>query len=66
MNILAVNGSPRRHWNTEVILDQALAGAAENPDTHAESVRLYPMKYSGCTGCYACTAEREAVRPLPV
>ncbi len=32
MNILAVNGSPRRHWNTEIILDHALAGAAQIPD----------------------------------
>ncbi len=54
MNILAVNGSPRRHWNTEIILDHALAGAAQTPDAHTESVFLYPMAYSGCIGCYAC------------
>jgi multimeric flavodoxin WrbA len=54
MNILAVNGSPRRHWNTETILDHALAGAAQTPDAHVESVHLYPMKYSGCIGCYMC------------
>ncbi|HBT97394.1 MAG TPA: flavodoxin, partial [Desulfobulbaceae bacterium] len=51
----AVNGSPRRHWNTELILERALAGAAQAaPEARAETVRLYPMNYSGCTGCYGC------------
>ncbi len=54
MNILAVNGSPRRHWNTEIILGHALAGAAQAPDARTETVRLYPMNYSGCIGCYGC------------
>lgn len=54
MNILAVNGSPRRHWNTEIILEHALAGAAQIPNARTETVFLYPMHYSGCTSCYAC------------
>ncbi len=54
MNILAVNGSPRKHWNTEIILEHALEGTARAFNSHLESVRLYPMEYSGCTGCYAC------------
>jgi multimeric flavodoxin WrbA len=54
MNILAVNGSPRPHWNTETILEHALAGAAQLPDAQTENIRLYPMQYSGCIGCYGC------------
>ncbi len=54
MKVLAINGSPRRHWNTETILEHALAGAAQLPDARTQSVRLYPMNYSGCIGCYAC------------
>ncbi|MDR2054560.1 MAG: flavodoxin family protein [Desulfovibrio sp.] len=54
MDVLAVNGSPRRHWNTETVLEHALAGAAQFPDARTESLYLYPMKYSGCIGCYMC------------
>jgi len=28
MNVLAINGSPRKTWNTATLLQQALAGAA--------------------------------------
>ena len=54
MKILAVNGSPRRDWNTERILDHAVRGALRAVPAASESVQLYPMHYSGCVGCYAC------------
>ncbi len=58
MNILAVNGGPRRHWNTEQILEHVLAGAMEGASAdgaaRGETVQLYPMRYSGCIGCYGC------------
>ncbi len=53
MKIFAVNGSPRRHWNTERILEHALAGAA-GEEAAGEMAQLYPMRYSGCAGCYGC------------
>ena len=54
MKILAVNGSPRRGWNTERILDHAVRGALAVGPAASESVQLYPMHYSGCIGCYGC------------
>ena len=59
MKILVVNGSPRRNWNTEAILDHAFAGATQGSDKFGETVYLYPMRYSGCTGCYACKRKGE-------
>ncbi|MCL2122984.1 MAG: NAD(P)H-dependent oxidoreductase [Desulfovibrionaceae bacterium] len=54
MNVLALSGSPRRRWNTELILEHAVQGALTAGSAHSEIVRLYPMNYSGCIGCYAC------------
>ncbi|MDR2891841.1 MAG: flavodoxin family protein [Deltaproteobacteria bacterium] len=54
MNILAINGSPRRHWNSELILEHALQGAQSGGEAQGEIAQLYPMRYSGCLGCYAC------------
>ncbi len=54
MNILAVNGGPRRHWNTELVLEQALAGAEAESGATGEIAQLYPMRYTGCIGCYGC------------
>jgi multimeric flavodoxin WrbA len=54
MNIFAVNGSPRRRWNTELLLEHAVQGATSGGDMRSEMAQLYPMRYSGCIGCYAC------------
>lgn len=53
MKALALNGSPRKKWNTAMLLEQALAGA-ESVGAEAEIVHLYDFDYSGCTSCFAC------------
>jgi multimeric flavodoxin WrbA len=53
MNALAINGSPRKKWNTATLLEHALAGAgAYGADT--EMVHLYDHAYKGCVSCFAC------------
>ena len=53
MKAIAVNGSPRKDWNTATLLGQALAGAqAEGAST--ELVHLYDLSYRGCISCFAC------------
>ena len=58
MNILAVNGSPRRHWNTERILEHALQGAESGGGARGETAQLYPMHHSGCICCYSCKRKK--------
>jgi len=53
MNVIAVNGSPRKKWNTAMLLEKALEGAASK-GAHGELVHLYDLSYSGCTSCFAC------------
>lgn len=61
MKAIAINGSPRKGWNTEKLLKEALRGAA---DAGAETslVQLYDLRYTGCKSCFACKllgAERD-------
>jgi len=53
MNVLAINGSPRKKWNTATLLEQALAGAAAQGAT-TELIHLYDLDYKGCISCFAC------------
>jgi multimeric flavodoxin WrbA len=53
MNVIAINGSPRKKWNTASLLEHVLEGAASvGADT--ELVHLYDLDYKGCTSCFSC------------
>lgn len=53
MNVLAINGSPRKKWNTAILLEKALEGAAAQ-GAATELVHLYDLTYKGCISCFAC------------
>lgn len=53
MHVLAINGSPRKKWNTATLLTKALEGAASQGAT-TELIHLYDLTYKGCTSCFAC------------
>ena len=53
MRAIAVNGSPRKNWNTATLLKHALEGAAKQ-GAETELVNLYDLAYKGCTSCFAC------------
>ncbi len=53
MKVLAINGSPRKKWNTATLLQNALDGAASK-GSETELVHLYDLAYTGCTSCFAC------------
>ncbi len=53
MKAIAVNGSPRKTWNTATLLGKALEGAqAKGAET--ELVHLYGLSYKGCISCFGC------------
>lgn len=55
MQIYAINGSPRKKWNTAEILQNALDGAAGyGPDVLTEMIHLYDYDYKGCLSCMQC------------
>lgn len=53
MNVLAINGSPRKGWNTATLLNKALEGAASQ-GAATELIHLYDLNYKGCISCFAC------------
>jgi multimeric flavodoxin WrbA len=53
MNIIAINGSPRKEWNTGTMLKKTLEGAASKGAKH-EFIHLYDLSYKGCISCFAC------------
>lgn len=53
MKILAINGSPRKKWNTATLLQKALDGAASR-GAETEIHHLYDLSFKGCISCFAC------------
>ncbi|AEG62050.1 flavodoxin family protein [Desulforamulus ruminis] len=53
MKVLALNGSPRKKWNTATLLKKALEGAASQ-GAETELIHLYSLNFKGCLSCFAC------------
>ncbi|MEG6549296.1 flavodoxin family protein [Desulfocurvibacter africanus] len=53
MKAIAINGSPRKKWNTSTLLENVLVGA-KGSGADTELVHLYDLTYSGCISCFAC------------
>jgi multimeric flavodoxin WrbA len=53
MKAIAINGSPRKKWNTAILLENALSGCRAN-GAETEMVHLYAYTYQGCTSCFSC------------
>ena len=53
MKIVAVNGSPRKNWNTDALLKNVLEGAASK-GAETKMVYLYDLSFSGCKSCMSC------------
>ena len=53
MKVLAINGSPRKTWNTATLLNKALEGAASQ-GAEIELIHLYDINFKGCMSCFTC------------
>ena len=53
MKVLAINGSPRKNWNTATLLHKALEGAASR-GAETEIIHLNDLTFKGCQSCFAC------------
>jgi len=51
--ILALNGSPRKKWNTATLLEKAIEGARSR-GAQTELIHLYDLNYKGCRSCFSC------------
>ncbi|GHU18147.1 flavodoxin [Spirochaetia bacterium] len=53
MKTIAINGSPRKGWNTHILVEEALKGAASQ-GSETELVNLYDLNFKGCISCFEC------------
>ena len=58
MNVIAINGSPRKNRNTDTLLKNVLSGAA-SAGAETEMVYLYDLKFRGCVSCMSCKLKKE-------
>lgn len=56
--IIAVNASPRKGWNTDTLVTEAMKGA-ESAGAAVEKFDLFRLeKYTGCISCFGCKREK--------
>ncbi len=60
MKVIALNGSPRKNWNTYTLLDEAVKGA-QSKGAEVELINLYDITYQGCKSCFACKRKGKIV-----
>ena len=53
MKTIILNGSPRKNWNTAMLLKEAEKGARE-AGAETEYIDLYDLQFTGCRSCMAC------------
>ena len=56
--IIAVNAGPRKGWNTDTLISEAVRGA-ESAGAVVERFDLFRLeKYTGCISCFGCKKEK--------
>ena len=53
MNIIAINGSPRKKGNSAALLEAAVKGATE-AGAVCEWIDLFDLDFKGCVSCFGC------------
>ena len=53
MKLIAVNGSPRKQWNTAQLLEKVTEGA-KSAGMYAKLVHVYDFDFKGCASCFGC------------
>lgn len=55
MKFFAINGSPRKTFNTAKLLDKSLEGIKSIlPEAEVRRIDLYDIPFNGCKSCFAC------------
>jgi multimeric flavodoxin WrbA len=57
ISVLAIAGSPRRHGNSEDLLDYVLESFSGQPGITVEKIVLSKIEVNPCRGCNACEKE---------
>jgi len=55
MKLMAIIGSPRKGGNTEILVDQVIAGYKSQTEVEVEKIFVVDKKIEYCDGCMTCT-----------
>ena len=56
--IIAVNAGPRKGWNTDTLVNEAISGV-KSAGAEVEKFNLFRLeKYTGCVSCFGCKKEK--------
>ena len=56
--IVAVNAGPRKGWNTDMLINEAIKGA-KSAGAEVEKFDLFHLeRYTGCVSCFGCKKEK--------
>lgn len=62
MKIVAVNAGPRKGWNTDLLIGEAIRGA-QAAGAEVQVFDLFRLeKYTGCISCFGCKLEQNLGR----
>jgi len=61
IRVLAISGSPRRHGNSEQLLDWVLTSMGNEPDVSVQKIALSDADIRPCRGCNACERLNQCV-----
>lgn len=59
MKVIAINGSPRKGGNTEILLNKVLEPIKE-AGIETELIRIGGQQVRGCTACYSCLENKDS------
>jgi len=60
MKVYAINGGPRKGWNTDIMMKYFINGVNSiNDKIETEMVYLYDLSFKGCISCYACQLDND-------
>ncbi|MDR2352521.1 MAG: flavodoxin family protein [Deltaproteobacteria bacterium] len=51
--VVGINGGPRKGWNTDQLITEALRGAADE-GAETQNFFLYQLNFKGCISCFSC------------
>ena len=54
MKLMSIVGSPRKGGNTELLIDQVIAGCKSKTDVDVEKFFIVDKRIEYCTGCLTC------------
>jgi multimeric flavodoxin WrbA len=55
MKIYAINGSPRKKWNTAMMLERFAEGVKSvDPTAEVKTINVYDYNFTGCRSCFGC------------